>query len=324
VAVALVGCAGVGAAPAAEAQPAKIVGSAACRECHRLASDAWEKTQHFGSRAALETPAAARIRTGLGLKDAADATDACLRCHATVKLDGSKRRVIAGVSCESCHGGAADWIKVHGDFGSGKTKGTESSDHRDDRLGQSMAAGMLRPENLYRVVQNCFECHTVPEEALVNTGVHSAGSAIELVSWMQGAVRHNFGNDGGNREAPIERRRQLFVLGQMLDLEFSLRGLATSTVDGPHAQALVTRGRNALALLQRMQGLAQLAELDAVVKAGTAVPLALGSQAALLAAADAISTAAQDFGDAMYGRELSGLDALLPSSDQYKGRVHQP
>ena len=313
------------AAPAvADVNPAKVIGATACRDCHKPATEAWERSRHFASRAALDSPAAARIRTALGLKDAPEAVEECQRCHATVKAEGARRRVLAGVSCESCHGPAADWVKVHADYGSGKSKTTESAEHRDDRQGQSMAAGMLRPENLYKVVQNCFECHTVPNEALVNKGGHSAGSAIELVTWTQGAVRHNFGADGRNREASLERRRQIFVLGQMLDLEFALRGLATSTTDGEHAQALVLRGTNALAQLQKIQGAVSVPEVAAVVKAGTGVPLRLGNAATLVAAADAVSSAAQDFGDATYTKELAGVDAMLPASEQYKGPVHQP
>lgn len=305
----------------ASAQPdlSKVIGAQACKECHREAETAWERTRHFASRGALQGPAAARIREALALKESPEASEACAPCHATVKLDGARRRVLAGVSCESCHGPAAEWVKVHADFGSGKTKATETVDHRDDRLGRSMGAGMLRPENFYRVVQNCFQCHTVPQEALVNRGGHPAGSAIELVAWSQGAMRHNYGADGRNQEAPLDHRRMILIIGQMLDVEFALRGLATATSDGPYAQALIRRGEDARKVLLQIAGLVRTAEIDAALKAIERVTFVVGNGPAMLSAADAVSAAAQDFGDQGHRAELAAVDPLLPTSDRYRG-----
>ena len=52
---------------------------------------------------------------------------------------------------------------------------------------------MLRPSQLYEVMANCYQCHTVPHEDLVNRGLHSTGNGnFELVEWSQGSIRHNF------------------------------------------------------------------------------------------------------------------------------------
>src|SRR5206468_4857753 len=107
-----------------------------------------------------------------------------------------------GISCESCHGAAADWNLAH------------SNKDDPDRLKKAEKLGMIRPTNFYRVAANCFQCHTVPEEKLVNVGGHKAGSEIELVTWTQGEVRHNLQRSNGkkNEEAPPERRRMLYIV----------------------------------------------------------------------------------------------------------------
>ncbi|MEI6666675.1 MAG: cytochrome c family protein [Acidobacteriota bacterium] len=310
-------------AAAAEQNASKLLGPDSCKDCHKQAFAVWDHTRHALSRDTLSRPEAQRIREAKSIKIASDEGEACATCHATPKQDGKKLKLVAGVSCESCHGAAADWIKVHSNFGAGKTAATETPEHRDERLGASMAAGLLRPVNIYRVVQNCFQCHTAPDEALVNGGGHSAGSALEIVAWSQGAIRHNFtsATDGQNAEASIERRRQLYVVGQIAEMEFALRRLATSTTDGLFAKALVAKAKEAVAALTKIQGLVKVPEIATIVKAATAAKLGPGpaNATALVTAADAISTAGQDFVDQAYTKELAALDSLLPPASSYKG-----
>ena len=54
----------------------------------------------------------------MGLKKPPEQEDVCLKCHVTghgvkAELLGKKYDATEGVSCESCHGAAADWKKVH-------------------------------------------------------------------------------------------------------------------------------------------------------------------------------------------------------------------
>src|SRR5690606_35633324 len=132
----------------------------------------------------------------------------------------------AGVSCESCHGGARDWIQLHADYGGPNvTRDTESPEHREARRSASVAAGMNTPSNLYLIARQCLSCHTVPNESLVNVGQHKAGSTeFELIAWSQGSVRHNFVTAGGHANIPSNpaRRRVMYVVGLMADLEASL------------------------------------------------------------------------------------------------------
>jgi len=38
-----------------------------------------------------------------------------------------------GVSCESCHGAAKRWLTIHNDYGAGKTRDTETPEHKEKR-----------------------------------------------------------------------------------------------------------------------------------------------------------------------------------------------
>ena len=118
----------------------------------------------------------------------------CFSCHYTPVVDDGKIRVVSGVSCESCHGAGADYLDVHNDYGDGFDHASEPAAHRRARIEkQPPGGGMRRPSDLYPVVANCFSCHTVPIERLVNEGGHTTGSGgFELVEWTQGQIRHNF------------------------------------------------------------------------------------------------------------------------------------
>ena len=78
--------------------------------------------------------------------------------------------------------------KVHGDYG-GKnvTRERETPEHKAERLATIKESGMIRPGDLYRLAANCYQCHIVPNERLVNVGTHQSGSDdFELVSWSLG------------------------------------------------------------------------------------------------------------------------------------------
>ena len=80
---------------------------------------------------------------------------------------------------------------------------------------------MIRPSSLYRLAKNCYSCHVVPQEDLVNKGGHPAGSAFELVSWSQGEVRHNTWHSKGKENVPASaaRKRMLYLVGLGVELE---------------------------------------------------------------------------------------------------------
>ncbi len=202
-------------------------------------------------------------------------------------------------------------------------KENETAAHKSERFAKSEAAGMIRPLRLYAVAKNCYECHTVPNEKLVNVGGHTAGSAFDLVAWSQGEVRHNVWYSKSNDEASIERKRTMHVVGKALDLEHALRGLALATADGAYAQAMVKRVTAASGDLGAIAKAVTAPEIDAILKIAGTVQLGVGKAGELIAGADKVGALARKFTAGHDGSKLAGVDALLPGPDKYKGTVSQ-
>jgi hypothetical protein len=301
--------------------PTKVVGPEKCAECHKAEVEAWKGTHHFDTVNTMHrSDRAQAIAEKLGLKSI-KRDSVCLECHYTRQAQGD---VIAGVSCESCHGAARDWLNIHNDFGgTGVTQESESPDHRKRRIEQSIAKGMHRPDEPYALVVQCFACHNVPEEKLVNVGGHQPGSVFELVSWLEGEVRHNYASGHGNREDSPERRRVLYVVGQMVALETNLRDLAKATEKNTYAVQMAKRAAAARDTLKKISDAVKVPEIDQTL-AGNAgsVELKLNNQAALAKAADEAGAAARRFAATADGSRLAGVDPLLPPPSQYKGTPH--
>ncbi len=301
--------------------PALVKGPNACGECHKSSMTAWKKTHH--AKTFKELPRrkkSKKIAARLGIRRIKSESD-CLSCHFTsADIDG-KIKPIAGIACESCHGGAKNWITEHGDYG-GKdvTRETETADHRQQRNAKSEAAGMIRPARLYAVAANCYGCHTVPNERLVNVGGHPAGSKFELVSWSQGEIRHNVWYTKENEEASAERKRMMFIVGKALDLEYALRGVAKATEKAKYAVRMAKRAAAAKKVMKKIVSVVSAPELDEIVAIAAKAKLKLNNEAKLTAAAEGIATAAKAFADKYDGSTFGAVDALIPAPDKYKGQ----
>ena len=294
-----------------KADPAKVLGAENCKECHAPIFAAWEKTHHYASYNTMHrTDSAKAILKKMGMRSAK--RDLCVQCHYTGQASGSRVKTISGTSCESCHGGGADWNKVH------------SNKEDAMALTKSEALGMIRPYNTYAVAANCFTCHTVPAEELINKGGHPAGSDFELVSWSQGEVRHNLQKTEGkqNTEAGTAHRRVLYVVGRILDLEHSIRALGGARGAGPFATKMTERVNRSLDELKKIQGAGvAVGVIVAVVDASQLKP---GNAAALKGAADKIAKLGRAFSTGNDGSNLTGVDGLIPGADRYKGAPFQP
>ncbi|MFQ5349271.1 MAG: cytochrome c family protein, partial [Thermoanaerobaculia bacterium] len=217
----------------ARVDPRQVMTAEACGECHLSEHAVWKATPHAtGFRTLHKKEQALTIAGKLGFR-LIKRDSICFSCHYTPIVEREKIRVDSGVSCESCHGAGRDWIKVHNDYGDGFDHRSEPAAHRRERIEASRRAGMRRPSDLYPVVANCYSCHTVPNEELVNVAGHTTGSSdFEFVEWSQGEIRHNFlqstlaGSSPANAERPMGRKRVMYVVGRALDLEYSLRGVA--------------------------------------------------------------------------------------------------
>ena len=307
----------------AAADAAKIVGAEKCAECHKQEYAAWKETHHYDSFNSMHrTDRAKAIADKMGLQSIKRGS-LCLSCHYTEQ--GSGGEAVAGVSCESCHGAAADWMNVHADYG-GKdaTRASESAEHKRKRIQQSIANGMNRPSLIIPTAAQCFRCHNVPEEKLVNVGEHEPGKNFELVSWLEGEVRHNFLNSTSNAEDPPGRKRVLYVVGQGLALETSLRNLSLATEKATFAVTTAKRAATATENLKKIDEAVKIPEVETMVAAADKAELKLNNQAALNSAADQVGVAVRKFAATNDGSGLAAIDALVPDSSHYRGNVYTP
>lgn len=305
-----------------QTDPAKIVGPNACAECHKEETELWKKTHHFTTFKALPRSKEAReIADKLKIKRI-KAESLCLNCHFTSRPRGRNVRPIAGISCESCHSAGKAWEKLHSGF-SGKTEKTESKSEAKARWKKVEALGMIRPHALYKVAKNCYGCHVVPQEKLVNVGGHPAGSAFELVSWSQGEVRHNVWHSKGksNAVASAKRRRMMYIVGLAVELETALRAVSRATRRKTFAFRMARRADQARKKLAEVAKAAPgVPELANIVKLGHSAGLRLRNGAALSAAADKIANETLRLAAKTDGSALADVDRLVPSADKYKGK----
>jgi hypothetical protein len=314
---------GTSAGPAVP-EAAKVVGPDQCAKCHQAELQQWQQTPHFATFDSLHRkPRAKEIADKLGEKSI-KRSPVCTQCHYTLQNQEGRDRVVAGVSCESCHGGALSWLTSHSDFGgAGITRATESPAHREKRVNESVAQGMNNPHNIYLIARQCYDCHTVPNERLVNVGGHQAGSqGFELVSWSQGMVRHNFVRTGGTANATLkpEELRVMYVVGVMTDLEYSLRAAATATEKSTFGMTSAQRAARMKKRLVEIQKAVNDPLIEPALNAVATVELRLGNNDAIIAAADAVSSAAKEFAEKADSQRLASIDSLLPPPSAYKNQ----
>ena len=150
--------------------PPKFLGANSCASssCHGGAGQdqnqflVWSLKDFHSQRpaATLTTARARQIADVLDIKDAtADARCTC--CHAPLHEVPENRRgenfkASEGVSCESCHGPAENWLRSH----------TRKDYTRADRT----AAGMRDLQNLYVRANTCVACHQNVDTDILKAG----------------------------------------------------------------------------------------------------------------------------------------------------------
>ena len=297
-----------------------------CGECHAAEFEVWETTAHAtGFDTLHRRDRAKEIYRNLDLRLIKRGTDettpACLSCHYTPVLRRDALRAGAGVTCESCHGPARDWISIHNSYGVAEADFQraallETPVHRMQRIADSRAAGMRRPSDLYDVAANCFGCHTVPNEELVNRGGHSTGSDFEFVAWSE-RIRHNFlesyktADGRTNAERPRDWKRRMYVVGRALDLEYAVRGVAAATGDEElYFAAMSDRAEAAADEMLEINDRVVLTAVQRIIATWNAVDLSAANGAQLRAAADAMRGATRQFIAGSDGTALASLDPL--------------
>lgn len=317
--------------PAAPADPTKVLGNDACIKCHAAEIDVWRRTPHADTfRTLHRKPEARAIAAKLGLQSIKHG-GRCTDCHYTTQIaaGGSPNlgnlgnsphhaAVIDGISCESCHGAAADWVDLHADYGGpGITRQTEDPRHRRWRIDASIARGMRNPTNVYLVAQSCLRCHTTGDEELVNVGGHTAGSLdFEFVSWSQGTIRHNFVRTDGqtNAAASPAQRRVMFVAGMMAELEAGLRATAVATEKSTYGITSAQRTARTIKRLQSVHNKIDSPHVRDAINVAGKVRLKLRNRSELTAAADQIATIGTALGQTATGQTWSALDPYIPTT----------
>ena len=184
------------------------------------------------------------------------------------------------------------------------------------------AKGMIRPASIYQLAKNCYSCHVVPQESLVNKGGHKAGSAFDLVSWSQGEVRHNTWHSKGKDNVPANaaRKRMLYLVGLGVELETALRAVGKATVRQPYAFEMAKRADRAR---QQLGAAAKAApavpEIAKLIEIGHSAGLKLNNESQLAMAADGISTLLVSITGKYDGSTMAGLDGLISGPDKFKG-----
>jgi hypothetical protein len=306
----------------ASVDPHLVIGHEKCAKCHQAEINVWQQTPHHKTFDALHRkPEANAIAKRLGLTSI-KRNDVCIQCHYTQQQHGDRVKPIGGISCESCHGAAKEWLEVHNDYGGPQaTKYQETPEHKRKRRELSVAKGMRNPVNLYLVARSCLACHTTPNEELVNIGGHPAGSEnFELVAWSQGMVRHNFVRTEGrqNDVSAPDRLRVMFVVGVMTDLEFSLRATAMAKDKAKFGIVSAQRADRMRNELARVQQMVNDPHVQRALDAAFSAKLKLNNEGELLAVADQVSQAAYDFAEQADGAALSAIDSLLPHPAKYR------
>jgi hypothetical protein len=305
---------------------AKTVGPNACAECHKQETQAWKDTHHFKTfREMPRNTQADEIAEKMGVRRI-KSESLCLNCHFTVQQKNNKEEPVSGISCESCHGAGRDWIKVHSGF-SGKKEQTETKAEEEARWKLAESKGMIRLHSIYQLAKNCYGCHVVPQEELVNKGGHRAGSAFELVSWSQGEVLHNTWYSKGKDNVPASaaRKRMLYLVGLGVELETAMRAVGKATVRKPYAFEMAMRADRARKQLAAAAKAApNVPEIAKMVEFAYSAGLKLNNERPLTAAADGVSKLLASVTEKYDGSTMAGLDSMIPGPDKFKGTVREP
>ena len=97
--------------------PADVLGYESCRKCHQQQIETLTRTSHFLTYETLHRSAASKaICKSLGIRSV-KRSERCVRCHYTPEVSKRGVKAQSGISCESCHGPAQNWIKGHNDYG---------------------------------------------------------------------------------------------------------------------------------------------------------------------------------------------------------------
>jgi hypothetical protein len=140
------------------------------------------KDKHARAFSVLSNDVAKRISRLMDLKQP-DQEPRCLGCHSLNPPEAERARTFGdltdGVSCESCHGPASNWLGKH----------TE----KDFKHEQSVAVGMKDLRDTAKRTENCLRCHIGTKDYSVDHELIAAGHpdlVFELTSYTAAMPKH--------------------------------------------------------------------------------------------------------------------------------------
>ena len=286
-----------------------FVGPQTCQECHKSEYGIWENTKHAKSfRELHRAPKAADILAAAGGDKNPRRNTLCVQCHYTLEQADAAATPAAksSVSCESCHGAASDWVKIHNDYGGKEvTRETEPAAHKAGRIQKSIEAGMRRPDTLYDLAANCLNCHSLARAGvdgatigkMIDAG-HPINPDYELVKYSQGTVRHRFypPKMDVNGEMTAAELARMFVIGRAAML-VTASGALTKSDNAAYQEAMQKEIDSAKAALTAVKSVPEAAAL-------VAEPTEANARKLVAAVAD---------------KDLTGeVSSLLPKPEEYK------
>jgi hypothetical protein len=180
------------------------------------------KDRHARAFAILSNDVARRIARIMDLKPA-DQEPRCLGCHALNVPEAQRARTFDatdGVSCESCHGPASNWLGKH----------TEKGWTHE----QSVSVGMKDLRDPAHRAENCLRCHLGDEDNSVDHELIAAGHpdlVFELAAFTAAMPKHwKEAGEKPNTQAPDPWYDvRALTTGEAVELQQQLLRVARNT-----------------------------------------------------------------------------------------------
>ena len=165
----------------------KTIGPGQCSGCHRHETQStwWFDDAHYNSANPFfeEDPKYMKIAKLYGLQtgQTLKGNQICMDCHGTVVSGKESRDVNDGVSCESCHGPAGDYLDPH-------QEGEKADGRQRSGLVAALGLGMLDVNQGAVRAKVCADCHYITDERLLSAG-HHPGEDFDYAKGMA-AIKH--------------------------------------------------------------------------------------------------------------------------------------
>ncbi len=181
------------------------------------------KDKHAHAFAVLTNPVAMRMAKILGIENVTK-EQKCLTCHALNPPEADRARTFDstdGVSCESCHGPASNWLGKH----------TEKGWTHEQSIAPEFK--MLDLRDPAHRAENCLTCHLGTAEKTVGHEMIAAGHPdlyFELASFTAAMPRHWIERSAGDhtKDDPFADVR-MFAVGQAVQLREQLQRVARNS-----------------------------------------------------------------------------------------------